>query len=154
MSTIKPYNPFNVKEPAKPTKPAKKKRRKKRRVKPTFKLHRLTLEERSQPNSAGKLPGHVYCVQMNSTLYKIGFSRQMDKRLRALTRLSAAMCNFKLKVVIIREVYYPRAVEVKLHQKFKSQRLDLEFFVLDALELDDLISTVLTFDSPNDAELT
>ena len=83
--------------------------------------------------AAGDRGGFVYILHSNGA-YKIGHAKIVDKRIEKIS--PALPYPVELEIAISTDDRY--ALEKELHERYKSKRLNGEWFALDHLDLFDL----------------
>ena len=107
-------------------------------------IHKMILSQasifQSTNNNPSKIGGYVYIVttpsQEKEHVYKIGVSKDVDSRIKQLN--TATHETFK-KILAIRSSK-PYDLESELHDRFKENKLQGEFFRLEDYDLVDIIS--------------
>lgn len=88
--------------------------------------------------AAGQHPrsGYVYCLSDQLGHYKIGFSRNVDARIKQL----ATQPPFDLVLIAAHHVYDMRQCEAAMHEYYKAFRLRGEWFQLNQWHVDEIVS--------------
>lgn len=89
-------------------------------------------ERRGARSKLGWKPGYVYLIEGADGYYKIGRTKHPDKRIDELTR----QAPFPLKLLHIIEAECMIAIEAALHERFRNQCSNREWFRLTPQDID------------------
>lgn len=112
-------------------------------------LNNIIVEEKNnyenqfQSTSSKRIPakniqGFIYVFEASDNSYKIGFSKNVKRRLNELS----SMHSYPLKLIIEKDFDNVVKVEQFLHKKYVNNRLNGEWFRFTKEELSDVIDTI------------
>jgi hypothetical protein len=92
------------------------------------------LIEKFEPIWQGNLPdaGYIYCLSDQQGHYKLGRTKQLQTRLRAL----GTQPPFKIQLLFTHYVFNAPRYEKLLHQHFAKKRMNGEWFALDDSDIE------------------